>query len=203
MLKSSMRHGMKSLALAALLLACKSTGPYVWASSLPPAPAAATAGAADPLKAGDRVQVVVHGQDAMSGEFEVRPGGELVLPVAGRIHAAGVAPEQLAVAVRDRLRGVLADPLVTVVVSLRRPLGISVLGEVRTPGRYELKEGESVVDALARAGGLSPFADADSVFVVRRSTPGPRVRFRFSDLAEGSPNSLRFPLRDGDVVVVE
>lgn len=202
MLKSVMNLVKTSVALAALVLACKSTGPYVWASSLPAAPAMPQA-STEPLKPGDRVQVVVHGQDTMSGEFDVRPGGEVVLPVAGRVGAAGVTSEQLGTAVRDRLRGVLADPIVTVVVVTRRPLGISVIGEVRTPGRYEMREGESVVDALARAGGLTAFADEDSVFVVRRSTPGPRIRFRYSDFAEGSPNSLRFPLKDGDVVVVE
>jgi polysaccharide biosynthesis/export protein len=195
MLKTAMK---KLLALSFLLVACGSTGPYVWASSLPPA-----AETADTLRAGDRVQVVVHGQDAMSGEFEVRPGGDIVLPVAGRVNAAGTTPEQLSSAVRERLRGVLADPLVTVVVAVRRPMGVSVIGEVRTPGRYEMRDGETMVDALARAGGLTPFADADKVFLVRRSQPGPRIRFRYSDFAEGSPSSIRFQLKDGDVVVVE
>lgn len=189
----------KTLLLVVFAFACSPAQPYVWGSTLP-----SSAEASGPLlRAGDRVQVVVHGQEAMSGEFEVRPGGEVVLPVAGRVQAMGLLPEQLAGQVQERLKGVLATPLVTVVLASRRPLFVSVLGEVRTAGRFEMREGEGLLDALARGGGLTPFADPDSIFVVRRSPPGPRIRFRFRDLAGAVPSSTRFALRDGDVVVVE
>jgi polysaccharide export outer membrane protein len=90
-----------------------------------------------------------------------------------------------------------------VVIVARKPANISVLGEVRTPGRYELRDREGVLEALARAGGLTPFADRDAVFVVRRNQQAPRIRFRFSDLASGSPASVNYELVDGDVIVVE
>jgi polysaccharide export outer membrane protein len=77
-----------------------------------------------------------------------------------------------------------------------------VLGEVKTPGRYDLAEGEGVLHALARAGGLTEFADPDLVFVVR-SDASRRIRFRYGDLAVAEPASARFQLRNGDVVVVE
>jgi polysaccharide biosynthesis/export protein len=180
----------------ALAVACGGSGGYVWASELPAAPA----NSAPRIRAGDRVQVAVAGQETMSGEFEVRPAGELLLPVIGRVMAVGLTATELAEQLKGRLRGLLADPHVTVVISARRLANISLLGEVRAPGRFELREGEGILEALARGGGLTPFADEDRIFVVRRGLPS-RVRFRFRDLVAGHGN--RFELLDGDVVVVE
>jgi polysaccharide export outer membrane protein len=136
----------------------------------------------------------------MSGEFEVRPAGELLLPVSGRVMAVGLTAPELAQQLTTRLRGLLADPRVTVVIAARRAANVSLLGEVRAPGRFELREGEGILEALARAGGMTPFADEDRIFVVRRGLPS-RVRFRFRDLVAGRGNA--FELLDGDVVVVE
>jgi polysaccharide export outer membrane protein len=138
----------------------------------------------------------------MSGEFEVRPEGDIVLPSVGRLQAANLTPERLAVDLTTRLRGILEDPRVTIVVASRRAVSVGVLGEVRTPGRYELRSNEGVLDALARAGGLTPFADPDQVYVIKK-TPTQRIRFRYSELTRADPASVAFRLHDGDIVVVE
>jgi protein involved in polysaccharide export with SLBB domain len=78
-----------------------------------------------------------------------------------------------------------------------------VLGEVKTPGRFTLNNNEGMLDLLARAGGLSMFANEDAIYVIQRANPGPRIRFRYSDLVAADPASLRFRLHDGDVVIVE
>lgn len=186
--------------IAALLSlgGCSSSPPYVWVSQLP----ANDARAPDALRAGDKIQVSVYGQDAMSGEFEIRPAGDVILPVAGSTMVAGKTTEQVAVDVSARLAGALANPKVTVIISARRPTGVSVMGEVRAPGRYELGDGEGVLHALARAGGLTEFADHDAVYVIRTEA-NRRIRFRYSDLVGADPASSRFQLRNGDVVVVE
>jgi polysaccharide biosynthesis/export protein len=191
-----------ALLISALwLVGCSgASGSYVWVWDLPPA-----AKTVEPLRPGDRVQVAVQGQEAMSGEFEIRPEGDVVLPTAGRFQAAGWPPDQLAGVVQTRLRGVLQDPRVTIVVAARRTPQVGVLGEVRSPGRYEMRIGEGVLDALARAGGITPFADPNLVFVIRKvaGKQVQRVRFRYSELVAADPASVAFELRDGDVLVVE
>lgn len=152
---------------------------------------------------GDKLQVVVAGQTDMSGEFDVRPSGEVMLPTAGRFNTAGRTPEALAAEVTNRLRGVLADPRVNILLAVRPQPTVSVLGEVKTPGRFTLNNNEGMLDLLARAGGLSMFANEDAIYVIQRANPGPRIRFRYSDLAAADPASLRFRLHDGDVVIVE
>lgn len=180
------------------LVACASKGPYVLASSLPPTQPNTTR----TLRLGDRVQVLVHGQDQLNSEQEVRAGGDIVIPVVGAIHAEGLTTEQLAQQIKARLSSSFADPRVSALLVLGRPASVSVLGEVRTAGRYDLSDKEGVLHALARAGGLTPFADPDSVFVIRKGA-GPRIRFRYSDLVAGKPESVGFELQNGDVVVVE
>jgi polysaccharide export outer membrane protein len=180
-------------------LGCGSSAPFVWASQVPPAEAKVD----EALRPGDHVQVVVFGQDTLSGEFEIRPAGDLVLPVAGRVVARGKTLEALAAEVSGKLRGALANPKVTIVIASRRPPNVSVIGEITTPGRYDLREGDGVLDALARAGGFTTFADRDKVFVLRRVPKTERIRFRYQDLIAAVPSSVGFELRDGDVVVVE
>jgi polysaccharide export outer membrane protein len=148
------------------------------------------------------VYVVVHGQEALTGEFEIRPGGDIVLPAIGPVPAAGGTAEQLAALLRERMKGLLTEPQVSAVLSLRKALS-SVIGEVKTPGQYELSPGENVLQALARAGGLGIFADEDGIYVVRQKPMPERVRFRYSDLVNGDEQSNRFELADGDVIVVE
>jgi polysaccharide export outer membrane protein len=180
------------------LVACASTGPYVWASDLPPPPAKTSR----EFRLGDRIQVLVHGQDQLNSEQEVRAGGDIVVPVAGAVRAEGLTAEMLAEQIKVRLSRSFADPRVSVLLVVGRPSNVSVLGEVRSAGRYEVSDKEGVLQALARAGGLTPFADPDKIFVVRKGA-GPRVRFRYADLVAGRPESVRFELQNGDVVVVE
>jgi polysaccharide export outer membrane protein len=184
---------------APMLFGCEPKGSYVWASAVAPTNHAAS----KIVRPGDKLLIVVQGQEAMSGEVEVKPGGEFVMPVAGRFRAVGLTPEGLAAELTKRLQGVLARPSVTVVLTSRKTPNVSIIGEVKTPGRYEIREGDGVLEALARAGGLTTFADEDAVFVVRRAQQAPRVRFRYADLAAGSPASINFELIDGDIVVVE
>ena len=79
---------------------------------------------------------------------------------------------------------------------------MSVVEEVTHPGPFEVDRGEGVLQALGRAGGFTEFASKDGIYVLR-DKPTERVRFRYEDLVGGDERSLKFRLRDGDVVVVE
>jgi polysaccharide export outer membrane protein len=192
----------KYLAIVCIALwaqACAPTSAYVWASQLP----ATTPGQLGTLRIGDRVQVAVQGQDSLSGEYEVRPTGEIVLPAIGRVAAVGLTVDQLRQQVATRATGFFQNPQVTLVLAGRKAPFVSVVGEVRTPGRYELRDQEGVLDALARAGGFTPFASKDGIYVIQRVRRSPRVRFRYQDLAGAEPASVNFELHDGDIVIVE
>ena len=79
---------------------------------------------------------------------------------------------------------------------------VSVVGEVRNSGVFDVQPGSNVLHALAAAGGLNDYADSDRIFVVRKSLPQ-RVRFKYHDLRSADAKSVGFTLQNGDVVVVE
>jgi polysaccharide export outer membrane protein len=188
------------LATVILTLACGSTGPYVWADSLPASTTGSTEGVI--IQDGDVVSVRVFNQEPLSTKEKVRPDGKITMPVIGEIVARNKKPAQLASELQDRLKSVVLAPNVTVTLDTGTELKISVLGEVKNSGVFTLDHGANVLHALAAAGGLSEYADSDKVFVVRKSLPQ-RVRFRYQDLRSADPKSISFMLQAGDVIVVE
>jgi len=188
---------LRVLSLVLLIAACSPSVPYIWVQDLPAS--TATRGT---LREGDKVQVSIQGQAAMSGEFDVRPAGEVVVPEVGRVMARGLTVNQLQEAVRARLTGLVQNPQVTVVLVSRHAF-ITALGEVGSPGNIELRDDAGILDALAKAGGFTPFADEDHIYVMPHDKRNVRVRFRYRDLLRGDPASIGYVLSNGDILIVE
>jgi polysaccharide export outer membrane protein len=102
------------------------------------------------LAAGDKVRVIVFGEDKLSGEYQIDNSGGLSLPLAGTIPAAGLTKVELEESLTKKLKGAyLRDPKVTVDVTSFRPF--YVLGEVSKPGEYPYRSGLNVLSAIAIA----------------------------------------------------
>jgi polysaccharide export outer membrane protein len=126
------------------------------------APAAATHDAPYHLDAGDRLRVVVFGQEGLTNTYAIDAGGSITMPLIGAVAARGKTPAGLAADISARLRnGYIRDPSVAVEVETYRPFFI--LGEVAAPGQYPYVPNMSVESAVAIAGGFSPRAKRDSV----------------------------------------
>jgi polysaccharide export outer membrane protein len=151
---------------------------------------------------GDVLNVRVFNQEPLSTKERVRSDGRISIPVIGEIVARGKRPAQLAAEIQDRLKDIVKVPSVIVTFEAGTELKVSVVGEVRNAGVFQVDPGSNVLHALAAAGGLTDYADTDKVFVVRKSLPQ-RVRFRYTDLRSADPKSIAFTLQGGDVVVVE
>lgn len=203
----------RSIALAVLLAAaaCKSTAPSVAVTDLSKAQLEVVPSASDYLiKDSDTLNVRVFGQDNLSGTQRVRGDGKIMLPMAGEITARGKRPGALAREIEVAMRGAIKEPQVTVTIEPPQGWGgpgpgqfsVSVLGQVKTAGAFNVDAGAGVFHALAAAGGLNDYADEEAVFVVRKGFPQ-RVRFRFSDLRAGEKATIGFQLMPGDVIVVE
>lgn len=193
-------HGLLVIVFACVAApSCVSDGPFVWVDDLSP-------GALKPppyrVMPGDRLVVNVWNQPPLSGEVLVRPDGNITLPLVGDIYVLGLAPPSISDEVAKKLNGLVVDPHVSVALANTRAPMVSVVGEVRTAGTFELRPGDGVLEVLARSGGLSEFASRDRVFVIRRSE-NMRVRFDYEKLARANGAGVQFLLQDGDVVVVE
>lgn len=122
----------------------------------------------------DKLTVKVLDLDEISDDtiYRVDMRGNLNLPVAGRVHVAGLTVDQAESAVEDRLRAVLQDPEVTLSVTEFRPQPVSVLGAVKNPGVIQITGRKTLYEALSLAGGLNPDA-GNTIKVTRAKSAGP------------------------------
>ena len=139
-------------------------------SSVEPAPPVRY-DAAYHLDAGDRLRVVVYGQEGLTNTYSVGAGGSITMPLIGAVPARGHTTAGLAGEISAKLRnGFIREPSVAVEIEAYRPFFI--LGEVAAPGQYPYVPNMTVESAVAIAGGFSPRARRDSVTVTHTDAQG-------------------------------
>lgn len=126
------------------------------------------AGLAAALQAGERIKITVYGEEALTGEYDVSPGGTVTMPLIGSVRAAGVTPNEFGRALERKYRGggFLQDPHVSVAIVTFKPF--YVLGEATTPGEYPYRSGLTVHSAVAMAGGFT-YRASKSVVLIRHT----------------------------------
>ena len=130
------------------------------------APAPATSAATYVLGSTDRIRLKVYGEPDISGEYEIDPGGNVSVPLAGHIKAAGSTTRQLEKSITSALsKGIVRDPRVNVEIVSYRPYYI--LGEVKKSGEYPYRLGLTVMDAVASAGGFTYRANENKIYLRR------------------------------------
>jgi polysaccharide export outer membrane protein len=123
------------------------------------------------LDAGDRLRIVVYGQEGLTNTYAIDAGGSITMPLIGSVPARGRTPAGLASEITGKLRnGYIRDPSVAVEIESYRPFFI--LGEVAAPGQYPYVPNMSVESAVAIAGGFSPRARRDLVTVTHTDSSG-------------------------------
>jgi polysaccharide biosynthesis/export protein len=123
------------------------------------------------LDAGDKLRVVVYGQEGLTNTYAIDAGGSITMPLIGAVPARGRTPAGLASAISAKLRnGYIREPSVAVEIEAYRPFFI--LGEVAAPGQYPYVPNMSVETAVAIAGGFSPRALRDRVTLTHTDQSG-------------------------------
>jgi polysaccharide export outer membrane protein len=143
------------------------------------------------LDSGDRLRVVVFGQEGLSNSYTVDPSGNITMPLIGAVPARGATTSALQQSIAARLRqGYIREPHVAVEVEAYRPFFI--LGEVTLPGQYPNVANMTVETAVAIAGGYTPRAFK---FQVEISRPMDGLTTR-----QKVPST--YPVRPGDTIVI-
>jgi polysaccharide export outer membrane protein len=137
----------------------------------------------------------------VSRTVPVRPDGKISLPLLNEVQAAGLTPPQLRQSLMSKLVEYMPTPEVSVIVREVHSNKISVLGEVRKAGRYEISNRATVLDAVALAGGFSDFARRSKLVIMRQEGHGvKRIPINYNRIvAEEDENVV---LQPGDIVVV-
>jgi polysaccharide export outer membrane protein len=158
----------------------------------------------------DVIEVAVWNNVELSRTVPVRPDGKISLPLLHDVQAGGLTPMQLRAAITSSLEHFVAEPVVSVIVREVHSVKVTVIGEVKTPGRYEVRSRTTVLDVLAMAGGLSQYAARARITVLRRDGAAVRqLPFDFDKVttrAGGTGSSgaaqLNFCIQPGDIIVV-
>jgi len=147
---------------------------------------------------GDQLELIVWKEPQLSGPTQVRPDGKITVPLLGDVQAAGLTPEQLSENIRQQLVRYIDSPNVVVRLntSSRR---FFISGMVRAPGTYELRPNQTLLQAIAVAGGFTDFADRNDIRVIRAGVPAP-LRPNYDAIVTGEEPDL--PLRADDTIVV-
>ena len=156
--------------------------------ALPAAPDGDGAGAEYRLGPGDKVNMKVFGDEALSGAYQMDGRGMFSVPLIGNVEANGLSKGELENTLRTKLRRYLNDPRVAVEIESYRPFYI--IGEVQKPGSYPYVNGMTVINAVAIAGGFTYRAKEDA-FAIRRG--GDRTSVEGRQMTQVQP---------GDVIVV-
>jgi polysaccharide export outer membrane protein len=123
------------------------------------------------LDAGDRLRIVIYGQEGLTNTYAIDAGGSITMPLIGAVRARGLTPAGLAAEITGKLRnGYIREPSVAVEIEAYRPFFI--LGEVAAPGQYPYVPNMSVESAVAIAGGFSPRARRDRVTLTHTDASG-------------------------------
>jgi polysaccharide export outer membrane protein len=182
------------------------------APSAPSAPAAppvkttiSTFGTADDFRIGaeDLLDVQVWKNcPELCRTVPVRPDGKVSLPLVNDIQAAGLTTGELRQQVTKRLAEFIPSPEVSVIVREVHSVKVSVVGAVRMPGHYEVNSAATVLDLIARAQGLTEFANRDRIVVHRQMGTGAtrQIAFNYSRVADGKDENPF--VQPGDIIVV-
>jgi len=153
----------------------------------------------------DVLSISVWNHREMNQTVTVRPDGNVSFALIGDVLAVGLTPLELQGAMENAL-GKFMDLIpgeVSVVVDAVHSYKVSVLGEVRLPGRFEFQNQASVLDALAEAGGLTEFASSSNILILRNNGgQTEQISFNYQKLLRSGNTAARVLVFPGDVILV-
>jgi polysaccharide biosynthesis/export protein len=180
-------------------------GPMLWLGFL------TSAAEAQALKPGDSLSISVMQDPKLDRQVLVDPSGQIAFPLAGHIRAGGLTPEALERILKNKLKANYKDEDLDVTVGLTgttvpeedlKPK-VFITGEILRPGSYVVRQQTTLMQAIALAGGLGPFAAKRRIMVRRKGGPGEDIfMFDYRAYEAGQDLEGNITLRAGDVVMV-
>ena len=155
------------------------------------------------LKAGDVLRVSVWGEELLDRETLVLPDGSITFPLVGRVGVSNLTLDEVVAKLAPVLSDYVPSPEVSVEILQTNGSRIYVLGKVTSPGPQILDTPLSVIQALARSGGITTFADQDGIKLLRDTTASEQSVFDvdYQDISRGNLET-NYKLQAGDVLLV-
>lgn len=177
--------------------------PALLAAMLLPRVALSTDSSTYLIQPGDILEISVWKEEDLARPALVRPDGGLSFPLVGNIQAAGKSVVELQTLITERLNKYIPDPVVTVSTQQLNGNKVYVIGKVTRPGEFVANRYMDVVQALSMAGGMTPYAAANKIKILRRNNGTlTAIPFKYGDIEKGDNLQQNIILQSGDVVIV-
>jgi polysaccharide export outer membrane protein len=151
----------------------------------------------------DVLEIQVWKEPDFSRQVLVRPDGKITLPLVGDIRAAGMNTLSLKALLAEKLKGFIDNPEVTVILLQSQSKNFYIIGNVNQPGTYPLSPDMTVLQALSAAGGLTQWADKDSIRIIRRSSEKQEIiPFDYDKVVSGKKLEQNVLLKPNDTIIV-
>jgi len=155
------------------------------------------------LGPGDVIEISVWKDESLKRELPIPPDGIISYPLIGDIDVNGMTVTDLRSAITERLSEYVPDATVTVMIVSLESLRAYVIGKVNNPGVFSITMNTTVMQILAMARGLNPYASEGKIYILRRKKGIPvKIPFSYKQMQKGSNLKQDIVLQRGDVVVI-
>lgn len=158
------------------------------------------------LQPGDVLRITVHDQPDLTTQTRVTSEGFITFPLLGKIFLRGLTAQQLEFRIKELLeKDYLVSAQVLVFIEAYHPRQVSVLGEVKTPGKYDMPEEKDLtfLEAIAMAGGFGKDADLDKTQIIR-TIDGKKetIKIKVTDITKKGQKEKDIILEPGDIIFI-
>lgn len=188
--RTTLRHPVRIL----ILVICLSTSVLAGAQDGP-----VPAGPAFTLGVGDVLTISIWKSPDLTSTVQVQPDGMISLPLINEIPAAGKSPSELRTTLTESYKRFVTSPSVSVVVAEINSRKIYVVGEVQSPGEFDMLRPMTLMQAIAKAGGFTEFANKDGIVVLRSQS---RSLASFKKIVSGKDPGDNLLLQPDDTIVI-
>ncbi len=151
----------------------------------------------------DVLEISVWREESLQREVLVRPDGRISFPLVGDLKVAGSTPDEIQSKLSEGLKKFIPDPVVTVVLTKVGGYKIYIIGQVKKSGQYAVGRYLDVVQALALAGGLTPYAAENKIKIFRRENGVQKIiPFSYENIKKGKGLKQNIILKSDDLIVV-
>jgi polysaccharide export outer membrane protein len=155
------------------------------------------------LNPGDVLSISVWNEEALNQDVMILPDGTISFPLVGILTVSNQTPEQVRDQLKEQLSRLIPDPEINLTVRTVDGNNIFIIGKVNQPGRFTMNSPTDVVQALSLAGGFTPYAETDSIQILRRTGEKQNIiRFDYTKIADGEALETNILLQSGDTIVV-
>ncbi len=151
----------------------------------------------------DSLEIYVWKEQELTRTITVRRDGKISLPLIDDIKAAGRTPMELKSVITEELAEFIESPEVTVIVQAQASQSYYMIGEIASTGEYPLLKDMTLVQALAKAGGFTEWADRDDILLLRRvGGQDKRIRLDYKAIVSGDNPDQNVLLQPGDTIIL-